>query len=70
MPTIRKGLLVPKGKTYARLDAKGQVTAIYASGQRMEKTDGDCVKVKCPKSFKKSIVCWDCRKTKTEPIEL
>lgn len=54
-----KQKVVPKGKTYVQLNAKGKEIARFKSGQTMAATQ-DCVLVKCPSTFGKDVVCWEC----------
>ncbi len=58
-------MVVPKGKTYVKLDAKGKEIARYSAGQVMPVTV-DCVIIPCPPTFPKNYVCWQC-KARTEP---
>ncbi|SRR6266487_3372994 len=58
-------IVVPKGKTYVKLDAKGKEIARYSAGQIMPATV-DCVIIPCPSTFPKNHVCWQC-KARSEP---
>jgi hypothetical protein len=58
-------MVVPKGKTYVKLDAKGKEIARFSAGQVMPVTV-DCVIIPCPPTFPKNYVCWQC-KARTEP---
>jgi len=53
-------VVVPKGKTYVKLDAKGKEFARYTAGQTMARTV-DCAQVPCPSTFGKDVVCWKCK---------
>jgi hypothetical protein len=53
-----KRIVVPRGKTYVVLNAKGKATATYTSGQQM--AGMNCVQIACPDSFKEGTVCWHC----------
>ena len=55
-----KEVVVPKGKTYVKLDAKGKEIARFKSGQTMARTI-DCAQVPCPSTFGKDVVCWKCK---------
>lgn len=53
-------IVVPKGKTYVKLDAKGKEMARFKAGQTMARTI-DCAQVPCPSTFGKDVVCWKCK---------
>ena len=55
-----KTLVVPKDKTYVKLDASGQEIGRFHAGQTMTRTV-DCAKVLCPETFGKDVVCWKCK---------
>lgn len=55
-----KTILVPKGKTYVKLDAKKKVIARFTQGQTMKGVT-NCAKIDCPSTFPKDWVCWECR---------
>jgi hypothetical protein len=59
-------IVVPKGKTYVKLDAKGKEIARYSAGQVMAVTV-DCVIIPCPSTFPKDYVCWQCKARAPEP---
>jgi hypothetical protein len=52
-------VIVPKGQTYVKLNAKGKEIARFTAGQAM-RVIGDCAQVPCPKTFDPRIVCWKC----------
>ena len=56
-------IVVPKGKTYVVLNAKGKETGRYTAGQVMAKTV-DCLRIDCPSSFPKGTECWSCKERK------
>src|SRR5438874_9077495 len=56
----KRSIVVPKGKTYVKLDAKGKEIARFSSGQTMTRTV-DCAQVPCPTTFGKDVVCWKCK---------
>lgn len=58
-------IVVPPGKTYVKL-AKGKEVARYTAGQTVGKVT-DCVKITCPRTFEKGIVCWECHERLTTP---
>ena len=62
-------VVVPRGKTYVQLDAKGKEIARFASGQTMARTT-DCATVPCPSTFGKDIVCWECHKRPAAPTTI
>src|SRR5437660_2276948 len=53
-------VVVPKGKTYVKLDAKGKEFARYTAGHTMTRTV-DCAQVPCPSTFGTDVVCWKCK---------
>ena len=53
-------IVVPKGKTYVVLNAKGKETARYTAGQVMAEQTRNCVKIDCPAGWPKDTVCWEC----------
>ncbi len=64
-PRGKSHIVVPKGKTYVKLNAKGKEIARFTAGQTMAK-EGDCAVIPCPASFDKGITCWHC-KARPEP---
>jgi len=61
-PGGNKQIVVPKGKTYVKLNAKGKEIARYTAGQVMAATV-DCVVIACPPTFPTGpdvYVCWKC----------
>ena len=58
-PSIKTTMVVPKGKTYVKLDAKKKVTERFTEGQTMKATT-NCAKIACPSNFPKDFVCWEC----------
>jgi hypothetical protein len=50
---------VPVGKTYVVYDAKRKKVGEFRSGQRTPKAT-DCAMIKCPSTFGKDVVCWQC----------
>ena len=65
----KRSIVVPKGKTYVKLDAKGKEIARYSAGQVMAEDTVDCVIITCPPSFPANCVCWQC-KARPEPAAL
>lgn len=63
---IKRDIVVPKGKTYVVLNARGKETARYTAGQVMAKS-GNCVQIPCPKDFDPGITCWDCHTQSVQP---
>jgi hypothetical protein len=59
----KRQIVVPKGKTYVVLNAKGKETARYTAGQVMGKTV-DCLLIDCPPQFPKDTQCWHCKERK------
>jgi hypothetical protein len=50
---------VPTGKKYFVYDGKRKRVAEFRSGQKTNMST-DCVIIKCPSSFGKDVVCWQC----------
>ncbi len=65
----KRSIVVPKGKTYVKLNAKGKEIARYSAGQVMAEDTVDCVVITCPPSFPANCVCWQC-KARPEPATL
>ena len=65
----KRSIVVPKGKTYVKLDAKGKEIARYSAGQVMAEDTVDCVIITCPPTFSANCVCWRC-KARPEPAAL
>jgi hypothetical protein len=64
-------VVVPRGKTYVKLDAAGRETGRFTAGQTMARTV-DCAEVPCAESFGKDVVCWKCKErpeTSRPPVE-
>jgi hypothetical protein len=55
-----KRLVVPKGKTYVKLDTSGHEIGRFTTGQTMTRTV-DCAQVPCPGTFGPDVVCWKCK---------
>lgn len=53
--------VVPRGKTYAVLNASGRKIADFMSGQKTTMAVTDCAQVTCPDTFGKDVVCWKCK---------
>ena len=52
-------LVVPKGKTYVKVDEKGKEIGRFTAGKLMRGV-ADCAQVPCPVTFGPDIVCWKC----------
>ena len=50
---------VPTGKTYIVYDGKRKKVAEFRSGQKTSMTT-NCAMIKCPSTFGKDVVCWQC----------
>jgi hypothetical protein len=50
---------VPTGKTYYVYDGKGKKVGEFKSGQKTPKATS-CAMIKCPSTFGKDVVCWQC----------
>ena len=61
-----KKIVVPRGKTYVKVNAKGKEVARYTAGQTMAET-ADCVQITCPRSFGEDVVCWKCKERLAAP---
>ncbi len=51
--------VVPAGRTFVVLDAKGKEVKRFSAGETAA-LGTDCVMVKCPGSFESDVTCWKC----------
>ena len=54
---------VPAGKTYVYLDNNGKEVSRRRAGQSARAAGVlNCVKIPCPPTFDKDVVCWQCER--------
>ena len=64
---LTQGTVVPASQTYNVYDENGKLLGTYTEGTSVivpaskGKKKMDCAIIRCPKSFKKGVTCWQCK---------